>query len=258
MAETIIRPTMKFVYLWYLAVALFVVASLIVLERVQWPGWIPKAAQPWLPFLPILLIWIPVKRQLRNRLTKMTLLDDRLRLHETGFMSRTARTILIANVQDVTVHTNLSLKEYLGWVISPSKRRVGRAGRPFSTWTSLSNLPTGLTIIRKKPAAASLACETAIHSIQYGVSAGVLKSDVGNSDWHLHLAAPNSLPQDKDIMDSRSDRERRRPGRSIPCRISDGNEGDLGLNTNRDEERQHSGQRWKPFPASSDEMGGNR
>jgi membrane protein YdbS with pleckstrin-like domain len=111
MAETVIRPTMKFVYLWYLAVALFVAGSLIVLERVQWPGWIPRAAQPWLPFLPIVLIWIPLKRHLRNRLTKMTLLEDRLR-YESGFISRTTRTILIANVQDVTVRQSFAQRMF--------------------------------------------------------------------------------------------------------------------------------------------------
>jgi uncharacterized membrane protein YdbT with pleckstrin-like domain len=48
-----------------------------------------------------LLLW-PLKRHVRNRLTKMTILDDRLR-YETGLLSRTTRTILVSRVQDVTV-----------------------------------------------------------------------------------------------------------------------------------------------------------
>jgi uncharacterized membrane protein YdbT with pleckstrin-like domain len=44
-----------------------------------------------------------VKRHLLNRLTKMTILDDKLR-YERGLLSRSTRTILISRVQDVTVH----------------------------------------------------------------------------------------------------------------------------------------------------------
>jgi uncharacterized membrane protein YdbT with pleckstrin-like domain len=53
--------------------------------------------------LPALLLLWPLERHLRNRLTKMKILDDRLR-YETGLLSRTTRTILISRVQDVTVH----------------------------------------------------------------------------------------------------------------------------------------------------------
>jgi uncharacterized membrane protein YdbT with pleckstrin-like domain len=107
MAETVIRPTMKFIYLGYLVVAIFVVASIVLLERVQWPDRIPHSLQPWIPFMPVLLLVFPLKSNLRNRLTKMTLLDDRLR-YETGLISRTTRTILIANLQDVTVHQSFA------------------------------------------------------------------------------------------------------------------------------------------------------
>jgi uncharacterized membrane protein YdbT with pleckstrin-like domain len=103
MAETVIRPTMKFIIVGYVVVAVIVAASVILLERITWPSGVPQALQPWLPFLPLLLFFWPIKRHVRNRLTKMTLLEDRLR-YESGFFSRTTRTILVANVQDVTVH----------------------------------------------------------------------------------------------------------------------------------------------------------
>ena len=95
MSEMIIRPTMKFIYLGYAAVVVIVVALVVAMMRMQWPSWIL-----WLPTL--LLLW-PLIRHLRNRLTKMTILDDRLR-YETGLVSKTTRTILISRVQDVTVH----------------------------------------------------------------------------------------------------------------------------------------------------------
>jgi len=106
MAEMIIRPTMKFIYMGYAVVIVIVVASVVAMERIQMPSQIPLALQPWIPWLPALLLLWPVKRHLRNRLTKMTILDDRLR-YESGLLSRTTRTILISRVQDVTVHQRI-------------------------------------------------------------------------------------------------------------------------------------------------------
>ena len=103
MSEMSIRPTMKFIYIGYAAVLLIVAAAVATMIRMQWPPWIPSSWQPWMPWLPALLLLWPLKCHLRNRLTKMTILDDRLR-YETGFLSKTTRTILISRVQDVTVH----------------------------------------------------------------------------------------------------------------------------------------------------------
>ena len=107
MAEMIIRPTMKFIYLGYLLVMVIVVALIVALMQIKdWPQQIPSAWQPWIPWLPVVLLLWPLKRHFRNRLTKMTILDDRLR-YERGLMSRTTRTILISRVQDVTVHQRI-------------------------------------------------------------------------------------------------------------------------------------------------------
>jgi len=103
MSEMIIRPSMKFIYMGYTVVFLIVVASVIVMMRVQLPPWIPSSWHPWIPWFPVLLLLWPLERHLRNRLTKMTIMDDRLR-YERGLMGRTTRTILISRVQDVTVH----------------------------------------------------------------------------------------------------------------------------------------------------------
>jgi uncharacterized membrane protein YdbT with pleckstrin-like domain len=103
MSEMIIRPTMKFIYVGYTIVFVIVVASVIAMMRMPWPSWIPSSWQPWIPWLPVLLLLWPLERHLRNRLTKMTIMDDRLR-YERGLLGRTTRTILISRVQDVTVH----------------------------------------------------------------------------------------------------------------------------------------------------------
>jgi uncharacterized membrane protein YdbT with pleckstrin-like domain len=106
MAEMIIRPTMKFIYLGYVLVVVIVAASVLVLERIHMPAGVPPALLPWIPFLPTLLLLWPLKRHLRNRIIKMTILDDRLR-YETGLTNRITRTILISKVQDVTVHQRI-------------------------------------------------------------------------------------------------------------------------------------------------------
>jgi len=106
MAEMIIRPTMKFIYLGYALVVVIVVVSVAAAMRIQLPPEIPSTLKPWIPFLPVLLLLWPLKRHLLNRLTRMTILDDRLR-YERGLMSRTTRTILISRVQDVTVHQRI-------------------------------------------------------------------------------------------------------------------------------------------------------
>jgi len=106
MAEMIIRPTMKYIYLGYTLVLVIVAAVIIATLNVQWPASIPSSWQPWIPWLPALLLLWPLKRHLRNRLTRMTVLEDRLR-YQSGLLSRTTRTILLSKVQDVIVRQSI-------------------------------------------------------------------------------------------------------------------------------------------------------
>jgi uncharacterized membrane protein YdbT with pleckstrin-like domain len=99
MAEMIIRPTMKFIYLGYVATIVAIGGLVAGVGRMEWPGWVA-----WTCLL--LLLW-PIKRHARNRLTKMTILDDKLR-YETGALGKTTRTIMISRVQDLTVYQSMS------------------------------------------------------------------------------------------------------------------------------------------------------
>jgi len=90
-------------YAGYAVVLLIVAATVTAAISVQWPPWIPSPLQPWIPWLPALLLLWPLKCHLRNRLTMMTILDDKLR-YETGLLNKTTRTILISRVQDLEVH----------------------------------------------------------------------------------------------------------------------------------------------------------
>src|SRR5437016_5225443 len=98
MAEIIIRPTMKFIHLGYVATILAIAGIVSAVGRMEWPPWVAWASL-------LLLLW-PIKRHTRNRLTKITILDDKLR-YETGALGKTTRTILISRVQDLTVHQSI-------------------------------------------------------------------------------------------------------------------------------------------------------
>lgn len=98
MAETVIRPTMKFIKLGYVGVLLVIIAFAAANLLWQWPVWLA-----WLS--PLLLIW-PLKSHLQNRMTRITILEDKLRF-DTGFLTKTTRTILISRIQDVTVSQSL-------------------------------------------------------------------------------------------------------------------------------------------------------
>ncbi|MFZ0960844.1 MAG: PH domain-containing protein [Terriglobia bacterium] len=106
MSEMIVRPTMKFIHLGYVLAVVIVVATVGAMLRIEWPPDVPLSMPHWVPWLPVLLLLWPAKHHLRNRLTKLTILDDRLR-YETGILSKTTRTILILKVQDVTVHQRI-------------------------------------------------------------------------------------------------------------------------------------------------------
>jgi uncharacterized membrane protein YdbT with pleckstrin-like domain len=98
-----VRPTMKFIYLGYAVAVVIVVVLVVALERTPMPAGIPSSLQHWIPFLPVLLLLWPLKRHLRNRVTKLTILEYELR-YETGLLSKTTRSMHVQQVQDVTVH----------------------------------------------------------------------------------------------------------------------------------------------------------
>src|SRR5678816_62780 len=87
MAETIIRPTMKFIKVGYAAVLLIIIALSIATLAWQWPAWLAWISGG-------LLLW-PLIRHLQNRMTKITILEDKLRF-DTGFLTKITRTILVS------------------------------------------------------------------------------------------------------------------------------------------------------------------
>ena len=126
MADIIIRPTIKFVYLGYFVVIVIIVGWVALAMRLQWPTWVPPALQPWIPWAPVLLLLWPTRRYLHNRLTKTTISDFQLR-YESGLLSKTTRTLMLPRVQDVTVHQRLGQRIFN--VGDVSIETAGEAGR---------------------------------------------------------------------------------------------------------------------------------
>ena len=96
MDDCTIRPTMKGVWAAYVIAALIFAAGI-------W-AWYQYASDrsPWLMAIPLAAFWPALKMHLKRRLITLRLRDDHLTL-ESGFFSRTRRTVDMAKIQDVTV-----------------------------------------------------------------------------------------------------------------------------------------------------------
>ena len=97
MAEVVIRPTLKFIKLGYVAIVLLIGAA-------AWFGLsFQDPPMPWMPAVAALLLLWPLSKHLRRQSTRLVITGDKLR-YEAGFLSKSTRTISLAKVQDVSVH----------------------------------------------------------------------------------------------------------------------------------------------------------
>jgi uncharacterized membrane protein YdbT with pleckstrin-like domain len=96
MPEFAIRPTLKLVKAGYAAVALSIAAAFVMYYRLG------SAYPLWLPALSVLLVLWPLSRQGRRSFTRCIVEADKLR-YQTGFLSRTTRTVPLSKIQDVRV-----------------------------------------------------------------------------------------------------------------------------------------------------------
>jgi uncharacterized membrane protein YdbT with pleckstrin-like domain len=100
MDDRIIRPSLKIVWAAYGLSIVVILAGIWAYFKYEpdWPAWAPAIL--------LLFLWPPVKMHLKRRLVTLRLHDDHLTL-ETGFLSRTRRTVDMAKIQDVTVRQTL-------------------------------------------------------------------------------------------------------------------------------------------------------
>jgi uncharacterized membrane protein YdbT with pleckstrin-like domain len=98
MAEVMIRPTLKFIKAAYLSILLVAAVA----------GWLAmqNTVPEWTPAVVALLLLWPAERHIRRQSTRLILTGDKLR-YESGFLSKTTRTISLAKVQDVSVHQSV-------------------------------------------------------------------------------------------------------------------------------------------------------
>lgn len=102
MADTTIRPSLKFIQATYVFTIMVIIGALIV----HYLYLAPQGYALWLPGIAALLLLWPITRSIRRLFTKMTLTADKL-YYETGGLSRQTRIIQVHKIQDVRVHQTL-------------------------------------------------------------------------------------------------------------------------------------------------------
>src|SRR5580658_3915374 len=100
MEDRTLRPSMKTVWAAYALAIVIILAGIWAYFEYEpdWPAWVPAIL--------LVILLPPVRMHLRRRMITLRLHDDHLTL-ETGFLSRTRRTVDMAKVQDVTVRQTL-------------------------------------------------------------------------------------------------------------------------------------------------------
>lgn len=92
---------MKFIRFGYALVVLVIAAAVALVA-----GSVISDVPAWSPaLLAVLFVW-PAQRHVRRQLTKITISGGKLR-YESGFLSKTTRTIQLPKVQDVRVDQGL-------------------------------------------------------------------------------------------------------------------------------------------------------
>jgi len=100
--DQIIRPTAKFLK----AGAILTAIVFLAVEIAYFTYWHDNQSLSLLPLIvPLILIW-PLSRWVRWRSTKAIISGDRLR-YETGFTTKSTRTIQLTKLQDVRVDQGL-------------------------------------------------------------------------------------------------------------------------------------------------------
>lgn len=102
MADSVIRPSSKFIQAGFAIVAVLVVAALIV----HYHYLDAQGQPPWLPAIAALLLLWPISRAIRRRFTTVTISAEKL-YFESGALSKQTRIIQTPKIQDVRVHQTL-------------------------------------------------------------------------------------------------------------------------------------------------------
>jgi uncharacterized membrane protein YdbT with pleckstrin-like domain len=100
--DLIIRPTAKFILVRLILAGIVFLA----LEIVYFVYWRANDKLHWVPLVAPIVFIPPALRAMRRQMTTTTISGDRLRF-ESGFMSKSTRTIQLSKLQDVRVDQDL-------------------------------------------------------------------------------------------------------------------------------------------------------
>ena len=100
MEDIVIRPSMKTVWAAYVVAGAAAIAAMWAISHYA------TSAPDWAIALPLIFLLLPLKQHLSRRLVTLRLQGGHLTL-ESGFLSRTRRTVDMAKIQDVTVSQTL-------------------------------------------------------------------------------------------------------------------------------------------------------
>lgn len=106
MADLTVQPTTKFLKAGTILAAL-VFMALEIAYLVEWQDQVGR----WVMIVPPLILLWPLARWIRRSFSKATITGDRLR-YETGFTSKSTRTIQLNKVQDVRVDQRMSQRMF--------------------------------------------------------------------------------------------------------------------------------------------------
>ncbi len=106
MPDLTVKPTAKFLKAGTILAAI-VFLALEILYLAEWQD----DVGPWVMILPPLILLWPLARWMRRNFAKATVTGDRLR-YETGFTSKSTRTIQLNKVQDVRVDQRMTQRMF--------------------------------------------------------------------------------------------------------------------------------------------------
>jgi membrane protein YdbS with pleckstrin-like domain len=125
-----VGPTLLFVKIGYLLAALGAIALVALLT---WQNWVTVPYYVSIPLGLALLLWPAYKHVMRNTV-RYTLTDSKIEIDE-GLISRTTRNVLLRNIQDVSVTTNIRQRLFrFGNVVIDNASEIGGT-------TVLRNIP---------------------------------------------------------------------------------------------------------------------
>jgi membrane protein YdbS with pleckstrin-like domain len=96
MADRVIRPSTKQIKVLYVMALIVVLATVAAYAKYADPDKYPR----WLPAIALIVLLVPIRRQIRRQMVKVTISGDKLR-YDLGLLSKTTRNIQLSKVQDV-------------------------------------------------------------------------------------------------------------------------------------------------------------